>query len=59
MKIQKLNSTMMILTLVHEWKNVAYLFEELIRILFKEHLCVAPPINVAHNVAFFLLEMLK
>ena len=53
MKIQKLNSTMMILTLVHEWKNVAYLFEELIRILFKEHLCVAPPINVAHNMAFF------
>ena len=41
------------LTLVYEWKNVAYLFEELIRILFKEHLCVAPPINVAHNVAFF------
>ena len=50
---------MMILTLVHEWKNVAYLFEELIRILFKEHLCVAPPINVAHNVAFFFIGNAK
>ena len=38
------------LTPVYEWKNVAYSFKELIRILLtehsKEHLCVAPPINV-------------
>lgn len=37
---------------------MAYSFEELIRILLKEHskehLCVAPPINVAHNVAFLI-----
>ena len=46
------------LTPVYEWKNVAYSFEELITILLKEHskehLCVAPPINVAHNVAFLI-----
>lgn len=46
------------LTPVYEWKNAAYSFEELIKILLeehsKEHLCVAPPINVAHNVAFLI-----